>query len=558
MKSQFGLGVIIVDYLQLMTSHHRVDNRQQEVAEISRSLKLLAKELDVPIIAVSQLNRDPERRTDKKPQLADLRECVTGDTLVTLADGRRLPIRDLVGTTPTVLAVSPEGRIVSTRSDRVWRVGRRAVFRIVLASGRTIRATARHRLLEASGWQRVASLKPGDRVAIARRMPEALSPVEWPDARVALLGQLIGDGSYLRQQPMRYTTCSEENGRQVTESAEREFGCVVRRYEGRRSWHQLLISGNGSRWHPAGVNRWLRELGIFGQRSHEKRIPDEAFRLSDRQVATLLRHLWATDGTISIRRPGSVGGHNVSFSTNSRALAADVAALLLRLGIVARISRVEQRGYRPLSVVHVSGVANQRVFLDKVGAFGPRHPHAARLAAALAPVRPSTNVDTLPRDIFGRVKAVMKARGISHRAMAALRGTEFAGSAHFALSPSRAVVADYAEILDDEDLRRESTSDLFWDRIVSIVPEGEEHVFDLTVPGPSSWLADAIVSHNSGALEQDADIVMFIHRDPLSEDVQAKGIAEIIVAKHRNGPVGKITLTWLEHLTLFRNYAREQ
>jgi replicative DNA helicase len=74
MKSQHGLDLIIVDYLQLMSSHHRVDNRQQEVAEISRSLKLLAKELDVPIIAVSQLNRDPERRTDKKPQLADLRE----------------------------------------------------------------------------------------------------------------------------------------------------------------------------------------------------------------------------------------------------------------------------------------------------------------------------------------------------------------------------------------------------------------------------------------------------------------------------------------------------
>jgi replicative DNA helicase len=74
LKSRQGLGVLIVDYLQLMTSHQRVDNRQQEVAEISRSLKLLAKELDVPIIAVSQLNRDPERRTDKKPQLADLRE----------------------------------------------------------------------------------------------------------------------------------------------------------------------------------------------------------------------------------------------------------------------------------------------------------------------------------------------------------------------------------------------------------------------------------------------------------------------------------------------------
>jgi replicative DNA helicase len=69
-----GLGLIIVDYLQLMTSHQRVESRQQEIAEISRSLKLLAKELDIPVVAVSQLNRDPEKRTDKRPQLADLRE----------------------------------------------------------------------------------------------------------------------------------------------------------------------------------------------------------------------------------------------------------------------------------------------------------------------------------------------------------------------------------------------------------------------------------------------------------------------------------------------------
>ncbi|MEJ0014258.1 MAG: replicative DNA helicase [Actinomycetota bacterium] len=74
LKQRNNLKLIIIDYLQLMTSGKRVENRQQEVSEFSRNLKLLAKELDVPIIAISQLNRSPEQRADKKPLLSDLRE----------------------------------------------------------------------------------------------------------------------------------------------------------------------------------------------------------------------------------------------------------------------------------------------------------------------------------------------------------------------------------------------------------------------------------------------------------------------------------------------------
>src|SRR6202035_3247253 len=88
LKQRHDLRLVIIDYLQLMTSPKWVENRQQEVSDMSRSLKLLAKELDVPVVAVAQLNRGPEQRQDKKPMLSDLREsgCMTADTTLLRAD----------------------------------------------------------------------------------------------------------------------------------------------------------------------------------------------------------------------------------------------------------------------------------------------------------------------------------------------------------------------------------------------------------------------------------------------------------------------------------------
>ncbi|HEV7503349.1 MAG TPA: replicative DNA helicase [Thermoanaerobaculia bacterium] len=565
LKAERGLSLVILDYLQLMQAGGRYENRNLEIAAISRGLKQLAKELEVPVIALSQLSRQPERRgSDHRPQLADLREsgCLAGGTLVTLADsGTRAPIRDLAGRSDfAVWALHPESlKMEKAQVSRAFSTGTKPVFQLTTQLGRNIRATANHKFLTIDGWKRLDELSAGLHIALPREVPSGVEQT-MSDAEVALLGHLIGDGCTLPRHAIQYTTREEDLAQTVVALAIQAFGDEVRpRINPERSWFQVYLTSTRHHTHGrrSAVAEWLDGLGVWGLRSYEKRLPAKLFEQPEAAIGRFLRHLWSTDGCIRVPRKGR-GYPAIYYATSSPELARDVQALLARVGLRGRLEVHPQPGKgRDQYHVKLSGRSQILRFADAVGAVGAYK--TACLAEALANVtaRPeNTNRDIIPREVWDlHVRPAMKESGVTHRRLHTEIGTAYAGLTIFKQNLSRERAMRVAVATQAEALRILAESDIYWDQVASIQEDGVEEVFDLSVPGPHNFVAGDLYVHNS--IEQDADMVAFIYRDEVYTPTdENKGLAELIIAKHRNGETGTVELVFLGETTSFRNLDR--
>lgn len=557
LKSQTGsLGMIVIDYLQLMTGRGSAENRQVEVSEMSRGLKILARELECPVVALSQLSRQLEMRADKRPMLADLREsgCVTADARVLRADtGTEVTIGELAASGERdipVWSLDTDLQMVPATMTHAFSTGVKQVFDLRLASGRRVTASANHPFLTVDGWNRLDELVVGSRIAVPRVVPTPKEAHHWPDHEIVLLAHLLGDGCVAPRQPIHYTS-ADEVCLSAVEDASRHFGITPRRVEQGNWQHVYLPSPQKlARGRRNPIAAWLDQWDLYGKRSHEKFVPPPVFALSDDQIGLFLRHLWATDGCV-----GWWGQGRIYYGSTSRRLTDDVQLLLLRLGIRSTIRTVRGSPGKPGYQLVVESRDDQLAFLSQVGVIGHRALGASDLLNRLLKVQSRSRCDAIPADVWRQVIVKMRRSGITTRQISALPGGSRRGDAIFEHPCSRQRMAAVAELFDDDVLRALAGSDVRWDRVIGIEPCGEQPVFDATVVSTHNFVANGIVVENS--IEQDADVVMFIYRDDVyNSDSPDRGQAEIIVSKHRNGPTGVARLAFLSQYTRFANMAR--
>ena len=487
LKQKHDLKLIMLDYLQLMSSGKRVESRQQEVSEFSRSLKLLAKELDVPLIALSQLNRGSEQRTDKKPMVSDLREsgCLTADTKVLRSDtGAETTMGELFATGAKdvpVWSLDANLRYVERHLTHVFSTGVKPVYKMTLASGRTIRATDNHPFFTYEGWQALGDLQAGDRLGIPRHVDGPSLRTDWDEEQIAAIARFIGNAPVANETPVDNDD-------------------------------------------PAMLGDLL------------KFIPEEVFALPKASIALFLSQLWATTGIVSVN--GTSG--QIQYRAHSRKLADDIARLLLRFGITCKISQHTTN----TCVVEIVGDHDQKRFLQGIGVEGEHTAAAQELLDAISANQETFELGAAPIHVWNNVREILEQNPNDSKSEGSLK------------TAVRQPLSRVAEVLDDAEMQVEAINDIFWDNIVTIESDGEEEVFDATVIGNHNFIANGIAVHNS--IEQDADMVILLHREDIYDKESARaGEADVIVAKHRNGPTKTIVLAFQGHYSRFNNMAQE-
>jgi len=506
LKQRHDLRLVIVDYLQLMTSGRKVESRQQEVSEFSRQLKLLAKELDVPVIAVCQLNRGPEQRQDKKPMLSDLREsgCLPASMRILRADtGAEVTIGSLFDSGERdvpVWSLDDRLRLVPKTMTHAFSSGVKEVFRLRLTSGREVEATANHPFLTMDGWMPLRELTVGSRLGVPRHVSAPLQAGSSTDERIAELADAVaaGDGS---TEPF---------------------------------------------WSPGGPAKPFWSPG--GPAGPLSAVPAEVFSLGTSQVRLFLRCLWSTKGAVDWN--DSSGTCELTFDAVHRQVVDDVARLMLRCNVICELEPVARdvgNGWR----LSVSAAEQQLRFLDEIGIVGAGGETAAAVAERLRSEMAATEIATIPDSVWSTVRDAMT----DEPQLVAAAAQGWLSSRSRMPARSGVSLGRVAAVLDDAALDILATNDIFWDAVAEITSLGEQETYDATVLGTHNFVANGIAVHNS--LEQDADVVLLIHREDFYEPESPRaGEADLLVVKHRNGPTGTVTVAFQGHYSRFVDMAR--
>ena len=426
-------------------------------------------------------------RIPRKVLTICLGKCLTGDTRVVDAEtGDYLPLREFIARRVAKTVTMEEWKLTEMSVAEHVNNGVQPVYQLTTRSGLKIKATITHPFRTWSGWAPLSDLRPGSRIAVARRCP-VFGNEDLPENQSILLGLMLSDGQcHTPGHSPRYTS-NDTRLVEIFQDAVHVFGCEVSPV-GKYGYNVVNQRGHGGVMTKNRFYSWLESLEC-NVHAAEKFVPPAIFTARRESVVKFLQALFSGDGSVYQSGASSF----LEYYTISERLAQDVRHLLLRFGIfgLVRTKRLKD-GYMAYRVQITDKIMIQR-FAEQIG-FVPGCQKQQTLIRVLdqiqtQPARKS-NFDTLPLEAWSLMRESVHASGRS-LASVGVRATQPDQSMPYSLArqvSAQIGQSEFANLVD---------ADVLWDTVVEITPCGEEEVYDLSILATHNFLANDIIVHNS-------------------------------------------------------------
>ncbi|VXD17924.1 replicative DNA helicase [Planktothrix paucivesiculata] len=376
-------------------------------------------------------------------------KCLSFDSKIVLSDGSIVTIEDIYNRQKAqILTLGNNWKFQITEPSNFIDDGIKPVFRVTTKLGRFVESTLTHPFLTIQGWRPLAELQPGDKIAVPRQF-DSFGSEKLPEYQVKILGYLLGDGEL-----------KDKN---------------------------IVLTHNHY--------QWLEQFGLSAQESHQKTIPEIIFKLERSQIALFLNRLFATDGWATILASGQC---QLGYASVSEELARQVQHLLLRFGIIATLKKRSvkyKQSRRTAWQLDITDALSIKTFISEIGIFS-KEETLLKIENALMNKRYQTNRDLIPIEIWQEIATVKGDE--SWQNLAKRAGIPGYSNIHVGKRQlSRERLCTLATALDHLPLQQLATSEIYWDKIVSIESVGEKQVYDLTIPETHNFVANDICVHNT-------------------------------------------------------------
>ena len=367
--------------------------------------------------------------------------------------------------------------------------GIQEVFRVTTKTGRHIDATGNHPFFTAKGWVPIDDLNKGDRIALAGNLG-FFGHHEMNENEIKLLAYMIGDGNCTTK-AIRFCTASEAIRKEM-ERALNYFDCDLIQYNSNRNIDYNIVKryNKNNRMYENPVKQVLEKHGLFGKRAHDKVIPEAIFKLSKNDTATFLSRLYATDGWAHTKN----NKQQIGYCSVSRELIADVQHLLLKFGINSYVNTKKAKYKDTIKISYQLLITNSNdiiKFYKEIGIFSKE----AAVKKAFESAIDNNKYDYyLPKEILEFVEEDRIRQGLSKADLC-----KFNPNARLRMNYDiqRSRLKEFAEVLNNDDLKAFADGEFIFDEIVSIESLGEMQTYDFSVPITMNFVAEDFITHNT-------------------------------------------------------------